>query len=402
MFGYPVGRAVALLIVALVLLGAAPARGEVRLIDVATGAVTGPVHDGSLLAWTDAGLFVTDGSQVWRVADGTATLQPQYQGAVSIGPGGHAVFGDFGAFELRDGAGKTITRRRVPVRLYGPSVSWGQKRVAVLAGDRLHVLDLATGALEYKRDDVDSLTEQGLTPDDFSVVVDRRPPGDQRAPTGACSTGRRTFRRRGLGVPERLGRDHARHGDPGPRRARHPRRAGPGAAGAVEPGRLDARLWAGRLPGPVHARTGRARRRGAGREAARADPAQRARSRRPPVVARRQARFAVELGDEVPETVERRGTRHPGRSGSPATTTCPALAGTRRCGGWSCAPRGRCAAATGARRRSAACGSTTRRSTTATTRPVTRSSARRSRTELDKWLHAAGWERIEAFDEITC
>ena len=68
-------------------------------------------------------------------------------------------------------AGKTITRRRVPVRLYGPSVSWGQKRVAVLAGDRLHVLDLATGALEYKRDDVDSLTEQGLTPDDFSVVV---------------------------------------------------------------------------------------------------------------------------------------------------------------------------------------------------------------------------------------
>ena len=22
--------------------------------------------------------------------------------------------------------------------------------------------------------------------------------------------------------------------------------------------------------------------------------------------------------------------------------------------------------------------------------------------ELDKWLHAAGWERIEAFDEITC
>jgi len=44
---------------------AAPARAEVRLIDVATGAMTGPVHDQSLLGSTQAGLFVTDGSRVW-------------------------------------------------------------------------------------------------------------------------------------------------------------------------------------------------------------------------------------------------------------------------------------------------------------------------------------------------
>ena len=110
----------AVIVAVLVVVLAAPARAEVRLIDVATGAMTGPVHDESLLGWTEAGLFVTDGSRVWRVADGTATLQPQYEGAVSIGPRGHAVFADFGAFELRDAAGKTITRRRSRSVSMGP------------------------------------------------------------------------------------------------------------------------------------------------------------------------------------------------------------------------------------------------------------------------------------------
>ncbi len=384
------------------LIVAAPARAEVRLIDVATGAVTGPVHDKSLLGWTEAGLFVTDGSRVWRVADGTATLQPQYEGAVSIGPRGHAVFDDFGAFELRDAAGKTLTRRQVPVRLYGAKVSWGEERVAVLAGDRLHVLELSSGALVRKRDDVDSLTEQGFVPDNVAVVV---------------TTGREVVSDPDGRVLHRTERmfgavgSVASNGTVAITRDTAIRVLGnPGVH--VEPRQSHPALWNpdgtmlayGLIDYPDPCTFGHD---GLGVVAV---PGGKPRVLIPPsprdIGNHRWSpdgrTIAVELGPEVPATVERRGKRHawPKRmAGDYHMSSARGNAAMRRL----------VQRAARALRRGDGREDTLRRVRLDYAKVDDRydeagdTIVRQAvADEIDRWLHAAGWERIEAFDEITC
>jgi hypothetical protein len=386
---------VAVVLTALLLL-AAPARAEVRLVDVGTGAVTGPVHDGSVLAWTDAGLFVTEGSRVWRVVDGVGTLQPQYEGAVSIGPRGHAVFGDLGAFEVRDAAGKVVTRRRVPVRLYGPAVSWRDDRVAVLAGDRLHVVDLATGKLIGTRDDVDSLTSQGFAPDDVSVVVTAGrevlsfPDGrvlhrtehkfdavGTVASNGTVAithdTAIRVLGNSGIHVEAR----RPALWDPAGtmlayRLIRYPDvcsygQLGLGVAALGEKPRVLIPPSPREIGDHVWSPDGRT--------------------------------IAVDLGPEVPEPVERRGKRHPW----PKRIARDYHMSTAR---GNAALQRIVVRAARALRRGDGREETLRRVRIAYAKvddeagdTIVREAVAN---ELDKWLHAAGWDRIEAFDEITC
>ena len=112
--------------------------------------------------------------------------------------------------------------------------------------------------------------------------------------------------------------------------------------------------------------------------------------------------LAVELGDEVPETVERRGTRHPWPKRIAREYHMSSARGNA-------AMRRLVQRAARALRRGDGREETLRRVRLDYAKvddrydeagdTIVREAVAE---ELDKWLHAAGWERIEAFDEITC
>ena len=264
----------------------------------------------------------------------------------------------------------------------GPTVSWGEERVAVLAGDRLHVLELASGALVRKRDDVDSLTRAGVRAGRRRGRRDDRPRRWSSDPDGRVL--HRTEHMFGaVGSVASNGTVAITHdtairvlGKPGVH---------------VEPRQSHPALWSpdgtmlayGLIDYPDPCTFGHD---GLGVVAVPGGkprvliPPSRARHRQPPVVAGRPdhrrrarprgagdgraAREATRLAEaDRPRLRDVQRSRQRG----------DAAAGAAR--GAGVAPRRRARG-----RRSAACGSTTPRSTTATTRPATRSSAKRSRT----------------------
>jgi hypothetical protein len=173
---------------ALLLASAAPAAARIVVIDPATGAaIATPVHDDTthVMAWTDDGtaLYVrAPHRQVLRVdvATGVAVRQPQLASAESVGPGGRSIaVSDVAHYrtrvQLRAADGRVIASH--VATSYGPvpQVAWSRdgSRVAVAVMPTLIVLDTTSGAV-LRRTGVPGsvrLDAQAFSPDGSALVV---------------------------------------------------------------------------------------------------------------------------------------------------------------------------------------------------------------------------------------
>ena len=173
---------VAVLLLLLVAVAAAPAGAEIRLLDPSTGAARTLIRDEltSLVRWSDDGsaLLVRRRGHVLRLglADGATTPQPWLDRALAIGPAGRSIFySDYPdqSVELRGPSGASLSS--YPLESLGlPSVAWSPDgtRVAVMASPELLVLDTDSGALVARRRVArGSITDQAFAPDSSSLVV---------------------------------------------------------------------------------------------------------------------------------------------------------------------------------------------------------------------------------------
>src|SRR4051794_1968954 len=157
---------------------AVPAAAEIRVLDPVTGTQRVVVRDDrqDLLGVNDDGaaLFVRSGRDVLRVsiADGAATVTPQFADAESIGPGGRWA----GDGEIHAPDGRTIATYDVSPLDAGepPRLAWSRDgtRVAVLSAEypldteqRLLVFDTVTGAVLARRARVEDVAPQAFAPD---------------------------------------------------------------------------------------------------------------------------------------------------------------------------------------------------------------------------------------------
>lgn len=157
------------------LLAAAPASAEVRVYDIAAGAVSTPVRgEAPLLAWSDDGAGILVGSDARRVdvASRTVTRLPALDGATAIGPGGRWLDG----VVLRGADGRRVAT--LPSSFSeGAKVAWAPdgSRVAVARGfnrdGELLVLDTATGAVIRRQKDVDGVSPQAFAPDGTALLA---------------------------------------------------------------------------------------------------------------------------------------------------------------------------------------------------------------------------------------
>jgi hypothetical protein len=170
----------AFLTIALLALSAAPAAADVRLIDPATGASTTVVEQDytRLVARFGESLVVKSartGDAELVGPGGSRTLVPRFDHARSIGPGGHTLDSAGGGFELRAPDGRlvaTLTTSSLWAS-FDPGIAWSAdgSRVAVVADERLRVVDTATGAVLVERDGDVRLGEQAFAPDGSSLVL---------------------------------------------------------------------------------------------------------------------------------------------------------------------------------------------------------------------------------------
>jgi dipeptidyl aminopeptidase/acylaminoacyl peptidase len=164
--------------IAVLALSASTARAEIRVLDPATGTSTTLLDDDrtELVRWTDDGtaLLVTKDDVVSRLGlDRSETAQPPLANAWSVGPGGRTIAVGFGAFTLNAPDGKVLVTQKLPDIVLEPDVAWSAdgSRVAVAAQERLLVLDTATGAVLLRRDRSVRLTSQAFAPDGSALAI---------------------------------------------------------------------------------------------------------------------------------------------------------------------------------------------------------------------------------------
>lgn len=176
-------RATVVVLLLLVLaLEAAPAGAEIRLLDPSTGAARTLSRDDftGLVRWTDDGSALLVRRQ-WRVlrvgvADGATTEQSWLDHALAIGPGGRSIF--YAGYpdarvELRGPDGVSLASYALD-SLDEPSISWSPDgtRVAVMASPELLVLDTSSGAVVARRRVAHGhVSDQAFAPDSSALVV---------------------------------------------------------------------------------------------------------------------------------------------------------------------------------------------------------------------------------------
>jgi hypothetical protein len=172
-------------ICAVLLTSAAPAAARIVVLDPSGAVLATPVSDDAtqLLRWTDDGAALLvhgrGGARRVDVATGVSMPQPALDSAVSVGPGGRWI-----GVGLRPG-------RRVPIELHGadgrllatlgaptyglqPDVAWTRdgSRVAVAAGSTLVLADTASGSVLRRVELLGvQLGAQAFAPDAAAVVV---------------------------------------------------------------------------------------------------------------------------------------------------------------------------------------------------------------------------------------
>ena len=168
----------ALLVLAFLIV-AAPARAEVRVFDAATGTsrVVLADHKAQLVGWSDDGaalLIKRDGLKALGLADGTLTPLPKRPEVVSTGPGGRILDYDR-SFEL-----VLVTpegRKAIPLpegAVWSQlEIAWSRDggRVALSGNGWFAVYDTATATPLLKRDFELLMTEQAFSPDGTEIVA---------------------------------------------------------------------------------------------------------------------------------------------------------------------------------------------------------------------------------------
>jgi hypothetical protein len=117
--------------------------------------------------------IATGGPAQVRV-DGAVTPAPRRKGAESVGPSGHAIVGGFDEFELLAPGGQVLATQPIgPSFYYEGDVAWSADgaRVAVDADGELRVLEAATGAVVRRTGDNGRLSPQAFGPDDSTLVM---------------------------------------------------------------------------------------------------------------------------------------------------------------------------------------------------------------------------------------
>ena len=163
-----------------------PAHAEIRLLDAETGSVATPVRDEltTLIRWSDDGsaLLVLRGARAMRVdlRDGSVARQPLLDDAASVGPGGLSVrlrgLGD-PAVELRAPDGHLVATQSFPASIFDPSIAWSPdgSRVALASGGELVVLDTASGAAVVRRRTGRRVSVDAFAPDASAIALSDGP-----------------------------------------------------------------------------------------------------------------------------------------------------------------------------------------------------------------------------------
>jgi hypothetical protein len=168
------------LLVLVVLIAAPAAHADVRVFDARTGAVR-PIGDGALKGWSDDGgalrLQQRGGVQLLRLADGLRTPQPtRLNDALSLGPGGRTVeyaHDDLASIVIRAPDGREVARRRSEFPEFTLRIVWSRDggRVAISGSRWFAVYDTATGAVLLDRDFDVLLTDQAFSPDGAALLA---------------------------------------------------------------------------------------------------------------------------------------------------------------------------------------------------------------------------------------
>jgi hypothetical protein len=164
----------------LVALAPSPAHADVRLFDVATGEASTVVDDdASLRAWTSdgAGLLLGKNGGLLQLDLATGKFTPHPLPVGSTGPSGQRIEYDFGRFVLRGADGRLLVAHETGISFEDPDVAWSPdgRWVALTLLFDLWVLDTATGAVVVHHDDRETaLTAQAFAPDGSALVVGQR------------------------------------------------------------------------------------------------------------------------------------------------------------------------------------------------------------------------------------
>lgn len=189
----------ALLILSLLLVAAPAAQAEVRVIDTTSGARSIPVTEPetTVAGWSDDGAALLlsrhDRLSWFDLATGAMTALPQnLQDAKSRGPGGGWVELDYRepASVVHAPDGRELARLPLVTFWNGPEVGWSRdgSRVALSGMGFFVVLDTASGANLLERDRSYDFTEQAFAPDGSAVLVS----DEQRVIRFELSSGRPT------------------------------------------------------------------------------------------------------------------------------------------------------------------------------------------------------------------
>jgi WD40-like Beta Propeller Repeat len=168
---------VASLAAGLVALGTASASADVRVFDVGASSVRTVAGDDTVLhAWTPdgAGLFLVMGGGSVRLDLATGTLTPQAAPADFTGPGGQRLELGLGKLSLRAPDGHVLASYEAPIWLDGGAVAWSPdgRWVAFTVRFDFYVLDATTGkAVLHQKNRETVLTPQAFAPDGSALVV---------------------------------------------------------------------------------------------------------------------------------------------------------------------------------------------------------------------------------------
>ena len=126
---------------------------------------------GDLIGWTDdsAALLLRGAGTLVR-SDGAPL--PDLSSAMAIGPGARwATIGDGGDLSVHAPDGHVLAHQAVDPFAFELQAAWAADRVAILVRRDLWVFDLNTGAVLVHRDDIDDLSPQAFAPDATALVV---------------------------------------------------------------------------------------------------------------------------------------------------------------------------------------------------------------------------------------
>jgi len=160
-----------------VALGAVPAAAGVRVFDLGAGAVRTVAGDDSVLrAWTPdgAGLLLDKSGGSVRLDLATGMLTRQEIPGDWVGPGGQRLELGADGVSLRGADGRVLASYPVMSFLDEPAVAWSRDgRWVAFAVDRdFYVVDAATGrAVLHQSERETALTEQAFAPDGSALAV---------------------------------------------------------------------------------------------------------------------------------------------------------------------------------------------------------------------------------------